>query len=323
MYKSRKLLHVLAFVMLTIMLPIIILNGITTKAIASTASISDNEVILEVGETKQLEITGTNHKVSWASNNRNIASVSYGGKVTAKKPGTITITAFVGDERLTCKVTVIKPIQLSSSSLALEIGEAKTLKITGTSDKVTWSSNNTSVATVSSNGKVTAKAAGQAVITAAVNGREKTSIVSVLQMLPTAITLEKGDTTTLSVSGTSDKITWSSSNSLVASVSMNGKVTAKAVGTATITAYVSGKRFSTVITVKQPIRLNHSWTTLSKGDTLDLDILGTNSKVTWTSSKPNVATISEAGIIKAKTKGMTKITAEVEGIRFHIVITVK
>lgn len=55
---------------------------------------------------------------------------------------------------------------LSKASLTLEVGKTKTLKVTGTKSKVTWSSSDKSVATVTSNGKVKAKKAGKATIIA-------------------------------------------------------------------------------------------------------------------------------------------------------------
>lgn len=66
------------------------------------------------------------------------------------------------------------------------------------------------------------------------------------------LTLEKGKTKTLKISGTKKKMTWSSSNEMVAAVSSKGKVTAKAVGTATITASVSGKKLTCEVTVVKP-----------------------------------------------------------------------
>jgi hypothetical protein len=70
-------------------------------------------------------------------------------------------------------------IKLSKKEITLEAGKSQTLKITGTKQKVTWSSSKTSVATVSSTGKVTAKGAGTAVITATVNKKKYTCKITV------------------------------------------------------------------------------------------------------------------------------------------------
>lgn len=66
----------------------------------------------------------------------------------------------------------------------------------------------------------------------------------------TKITLNKGQVVTLKLTGTKEKVTWRSSDKKVAIVNSKGKVTAKANGTATITATVSGKRYTCRVTVK-------------------------------------------------------------------------
>lgn len=70
-------------------------------------------------------------------------------------------------------------VKLSKSSITIETGKTATLKITGTTKKVTWSSNKKSVATVSTKGTVTAKSVGSATITAAVSGKKYTCKVTV------------------------------------------------------------------------------------------------------------------------------------------------
>lgn len=67
----------------------------------------------------------------------------------------------------------------------------------------------------------------------------------------TKVTLKKGQKTTLKISGTTKKVTWSSSNKKVATVSTKGKITAKTAGTAVITATVSGKKYTCKVTVKK------------------------------------------------------------------------
>ncbi len=141
-------------------------------------------------------------------------------------------------------------IKISNKKVTLKIGESKKLTISGTKKKVTWKSSKKSVATVSSSGKVTAKSAGTATITATVSGKKLTSKIHVVKLNKTKVTLETGDTINLKVTGTDDKVTWSTSKKTVATVSKNGNVTAKSAGTATITATVSGKKLTSKITVK-------------------------------------------------------------------------
>lgn len=72
-------------------------------------------------------------------------------------------------------------IKLSKKELNLEVGKSKTLTVTGTKAKATWSTSKKSVATVSKSGKVTAVKPGKAVITATVNKKKYTCKVTVTE----------------------------------------------------------------------------------------------------------------------------------------------
>lgn len=143
-------------------------------------------------------------------------------------------------------------VKLSATKVTMIKGESKTLKVSGTKAKVTWSSNKKSVATVNSKGKVTAKAKGTATITAKVGSKKLTCKVTVEtpKISKTSLSLEVKKTATLKVTGTSQKVKWSSNKTSVATVSSSGKVTAKKAGTATITAKVGTKKYTCKVTVK-------------------------------------------------------------------------
>ena len=118
----------------------------------------------------------------------------------------------------------------------------------------------------------------------------------------TSLTLTKGKTYTLktTVTGTNKAVTWSSSNSSVASVDKNGKVTAKAKGTATITAKVDGVLASCKVTVNEPakttIKLDKTKVTLGAGEPCTLKAtVNPSQKVTWTSSNPKLVKVDSNG----------------------------
>ena len=132
--------------------------------------------------------------LTWKSSNEEVATVDSQGKVTALKEGstTITVTTTNGKEA-TCKVTVtkkpvpIESVSLNKEALTLEEQQAETLVATinpsETTDDttLTWKSSNEEVATVDSQGKVTALKAGSTTITVTtVNGKEATCEVTVL-----------------------------------------------------------------------------------------------------------------------------------------------
>lgn len=118
----------------------------------------------------------------------------------------------------------------------------------------------------------------------------------------TSLTLTKGKTYTLktTVTGTNKAVSWSSSNSSVASVDKNGKVTAKTKGTATITAKVDGVSASCKVTVNEPakttIKLDKTKVTLGAGEPCTLKAtVSPSQKVTWTSSNPKLVKVDSNG----------------------------
>ena len=185
--------------------------------------------------------------------------------------GNFIIKAFTDNETTTVDV---EKVSLNKSATTLTEGESETLTATitpsnATGDKtVKWSSSNEAVAAVDSNGKVTAKKAGTAVITATssngktagctVTVKQKEIVITGISLNKSTTSLTEGESETLTATiapsnATGDKtVKWSSSNEAVAAVDSNGKVTAKKAGTAVITATSSnGKSASCTVTVKQ------------------------------------------------------------------------
>lgn len=143
---------------------------LSTKVTVNNPKLSATSATLSLGKTKQLSVKGNTGTVKWSSSKSSVASVSSSGKVSAKKPGTATITATVDGLKLTCKVTVKAPT-LNVSKKSIVEKQTYTLKVNGSTGKKVWKSSNTSVATVSSSGKITAKKTGKATISVKVNGK--------------------------------------------------------------------------------------------------------------------------------------------------------
>ena len=259
----------------------------TTTVDVEKVSLNKSATTLTEGESETLTATITpsnatgDKTVKWSSSNEAVATVDSNGKVTAKKAGTAVITATSSNGKTAgCTVTVkqkeiaITGISLNKSTTSLTEGESETLTATitpsnATGDKtVKWSSSNEAVAAVDSNGKVTAKKAGTAVITATSSNRKTASCTVTVKQKEIAITgislnksttsITEGESETLTATitpsnATGDKtVKWSSSNEAVAAVDSNGKVTAKKAGTAVITATSSNRKTaSCTVTVKQ------------------------------------------------------------------------
>ena len=104
----RRNLKIMAFVLFaSLALSAIVLPGSSLEA-AKKPAISKTSLTLKSGSSKTLKIKNINksQKVKWKSDTKTVAAVNKKGKVTAKKAGTATITAKVGKQTFTCKVTV-------------------------------------------------------------------------------------------------------------------------------------------------------------------------------------------------------------------------
>ena len=153
-------------------------------------TLNETSVDLVTGVTVTLKATvkpdnATDPAVSWSSSDDKVATVK-DGVVTATGAGEATITAKAGGKTAECKVTVkaatvaVTGVTLNKTSLDMKVGDSETLTATvapteATNKAVTWKSSKESVATVDSEGKVTAVAAGEATITVTTTDGEKTA----------------------------------------------------------------------------------------------------------------------------------------------------
>lgn len=222
-------------------------------------TLNTTKITMERGGTYTLKASVSNNgEVNWKSSKKSVATVNEKGVVTGIKPGETVITATVDGTEATCKVTIKSPtITLSKSKISLYRKQTAKL-IANVSSGVTpvFKSNKKSVATVDAEGNITAIKHGSAIITATVDGVSKSCEVIVEQ--PTisldtlTLDLKVGTTKTLKATVSSGNLpTWSSSNSSVATVDKNGKVTAIQKGRAYIYASEDGIKAKATVYVTE------------------------------------------------------------------------
>ena len=237
----------------TVTIPV---TGVTLNKTALTLNIGASETLTATVAPAD----ATNKKVTWKSSDAAVASVDANGKVTGVKAGeaTITVTTEDGGKTATCKVTVKPKLvsEITLAALAIYVGESKAVTATvkpddATNKALTWTSSDETVATVDATGKVTGKKIGTATITATaqdgsgVSGSCTVTVLSTVKKVtvtPANLTLGKNKSYTLTATvdaqpGTDTGVTWTSSDTTIATVDATGKVTATdKVGTVTITA---------------------------------------------------------------------------------------
>lgn len=193
-------------------------------------------------------------------------------------------------------------VKISKTKYTMNKGEKYTLKVKGTKKKVKWSTSNKKVATVNSKGKVTAKKKGTVTITAKVGSKKYKCKITVEDpsISKSKINLEEGNTYTLKVKNTKTTVKWSSSDKKIATVNSKGKVTAKKVGTATITAKVGNKKLKCKVTVVSTDYKKNIAISYLETDTSVIAILTNNNSVAI-SIKPDMIFYDENGKIQSKT----------------------
>ena len=223
---------------------------------------------------------------------------------------------------------LVTGISLNESNKSLNVNQTFILNATITPDcatnqTVVWSSSNSNVATVDSTGLVTAYAEGNTIITATTTDGTNLSAsctVSVSSIPVTSISLNKSSLTldinetyqliaTVYPSNASNNtLTWSTSNSEVATVTNDGLINPVSLGDVTITVMTTdGTNLSascqvTVLNRVQEITLNVSSLSLTLPETAQLIASitpsdATNPALNWTSSKPSVAGVDNNGFV--------------------------
>ena len=251
---------------------------------------------------------------------------------------------------------IVEPTSISFADASENLIVGKTMKLEATitpedatNKTIIWTSSNTDVATISSEGIVTAKGAGTTIITATTNNGKTAKCTITVEQPVTAIALSdattslwvgKTKTLTATVTPTTSSntaVNWSSSDNNVATVSSKGVITAKSKGTCTITCTAAdgyGAKSTCEVTVKQQvteIALSETTASLWVGETNTIKATATpttanNTNVSWSSSNKNVATVSSKGVITAKGEGTCTITctaADGYGTKSTCEVTVK
>ena len=304
-------------------------------------SLNKTSLSLTVGESQSLSATvspsnASDKSVSWKSSNTSVATVDGSGNVKAVKAGTATVTVTTkdGSKTATCKVTVksssvaVTSISLNKKDLYLSEGESEKLIVTfnpsdATNKEVTWESDTPSKATVDNNGNVKAVKAGTATITVTTKDGSRiarclvhvsAAVINVtgVSVSPTSVTLAEGErkelTATVKPSNATKKsVTWTSSNTTVATVSTSGLVTAKSAGTATITVTTVDGSYTAKCTVTVKKKVTPEYVVLyHKGDSYGKLSTGTEVKSTMEYTMGSLANNNLYFTVYDKANGIMK-----------------
>jgi len=251
-------------------------NGLTFVRLDIPASVfvDKTKATLYAGTTLKLTVemepSDTETILTWTSSNEEVATVTDEGVVKALKKGTATITVkTANDKKATCEITVPqapKKVTLNKTKATVVVGTKLALKAKLDSSKakttLKWTSSNPKIATVTNKGVVKAVKKGTATITVeTANGKKATCRITVpaaptkIAFARKAYTVKVGKKVKLSVKLTpakaKTKLTFSSGNEKIATVTSTGVVKGIKKGTATITVKTAnGLKKKVKVTVK-------------------------------------------------------------------------
>ena len=312
---------------------------VTVKQVVTGVNLNTPSVNVYIGETTKLEAnifphTAYDKDATWVSSDNTIATVDSNGVVTARNEGTVAITVTTKDGAFkdTTTVNVLKKksnnnIYLSFDSSNFYIGDSKKIYSVVSPDnsllsKLVYSSSDTSVATISSDGIITAKKKGTTTIKARIPEEEistsidivvKDKILERIDLSSTNLSLTVGDSYTLKSyfypNDAISYVTYTSNDSSIASVNSKGEVTALKEGITTI--YAKGNnsviakcdvvvKNGTILASGLSASLEKN--SISVGETSKIEykikpVEATDKKVTFVSSNSNVAVVSNDGVV--------------------------
>jgi trimeric autotransporter adhesin len=336
----------------------------STKVVS--LAVSPQNPTVPFGDSQQFTATETlangstsdvTNMVTWVSSAPKIATITTGGMVSSLAQGTTHISATLGSHKASTLLT-IAPAALTA--LTLTPASAKIAKYTdqqftamgsftngstqNISGQVTWSSSQSTIASVNKSGLVVAgSVAGNTVITASMNNLSASAKLTVtnanldsIAVTPADSTIPEGVLRQFVATGTfsdgsrqniSLVTTWSSSSTSVAEVSASGLLSALGLGAATISATLNSSTGSTDVTVAIPalislaIQPNNGEVAVGTG--LQLTAIGTynngstknlTSQVTWGSASSSIVTVKPGGFASAQAVGSATITAALGSI---------
>lgn len=310
-----------------------------------SVAINPSSVVMEKGETMVLKevfqpALSDDWGSDWSTSDSNVATISnYSGTLTAKGTGecVITLTHRATGLTGTCNVkVVVMPTEVTLDRTEATMIKGETLQLAATllpadaDDTLVWTSTDETVATVDTQGNVTALKTGATTVTVTdIKGHTATCEVTVTNPVA-AVTLDrtevamiKGETLKLTATVTpadadDTAVAWTTSDEAVATVDEDGNLTAVATGTATVTVTdAEGHTVTCAVTVTNPViavTLDRTEAAMLRDETLRLTATVTpedadDVSVTWSSDNEDVASVDAEGLVTALSTGSAVITA--------------
>ena len=337
----------------------------------TTVTVSPASATLQsLGSTVQLTATVQDQNgqamsgitVAWTSSDTEVGTVDESGLMTAVGNGTVTVTATawsatgtasVAVDQVAAKVVVdpaTDTLMTSGDTLRLSADALDSNGNAVAGAVFAWASTDTLVAVVDDEGLVTGVSAGEVEVTATSEGSTGRARLTVAAPVPTTVAISP-DTVAFNALGQAaqlaaevrdqvsrvmegEPVSWSSADTLVATVDSTGLATAMRTGATTVAATAGSASATAVVTVTQSagrVVVSPPAATIALGDTLRLtaeafDENGhavADAEFDWSSTDPSVARVDGRGLVTGVGEGRATVTVEADGARATAEITVE
>ncbi len=297
---------------------VVTLNPTPANIVNYTASIcAGNNVIL----------TSSTSGAIWSSSNSSVATVNSSGLMSALSQGTTTITYGFASGCYAIKTLTVNPLPtVNAITGTLSICRFNSSSLSNTTIGGTWSSSNTSVASITNTGLVTGNNAGNATISYSITNEFGCTnrVFATMSVNPYPVVSAISGATGIcignssSLSNSNPDGIWTSSNAAVAAIGTNGIVTGVATGTASISytvtnAFGCSTQVSTMVTVSPPPTVAPITGSLNVCKFDNTMLSNTTPSGVWASSNTSVASVNPGGIVTTTNVGTSTISYTVNG----------
>lgn len=313
-------------------------NVIVAGRPPATITVTPDEFILrpDLVATLTANSTDPEDNFAWTSSDTAIATVGAAGTVTGVAEGQATITATgtasgdSGNAVVTVNAAIPDEITVVPAELSLRPTRTATVtaESTNADDALQWASADLAVATVDGDGRVTAVAGGQTVITVTGTASGISNTVSVtvsdaeaadISVSPAVVNLQVSETAAMTATSTDpeDAFTWSSADTSIATVNLSGLVTAVGEGETSIIARGTNSRSAGTAVVQvsntdpAEVTITPVESTIRVGEIMELDAASSDPEDTfnWTTSSNFIAIVDQNGTIIGTEEGVAVIWA--------------
>lgn len=293
-----------------------VVNVIVGSGTTNTATTLGQDLNLVVGQSQK--VNGIPAGSTYQMSGTGVISIGADGTITALSPGTVVVVAKNGNTQTVMKVTVNTDVGTAvSRNPDVQLVEGGKIQVAGAVNGAAYSSSNTAVAVVASNGIVTGVSEGKATITETIGNVSILTDIHVTPYSKNGVTIARNPDInivagqTIMVTGAVTGADYYSSNTDVATVAANGTITAHKAGIATITERIGNTEILTDVVVR-PVDVEAANYTRAQDVTIKLSnkvkLPSATDGATYTSSDEKIVTVSTDGYVTGLKSGAVIVT---------------